>query len=124
MSTETELADVVEFVYADATLADIERIHVATKARIATLRAIRAASVEVGTVAKVVNIKPQGLAGMVGRVVEVEGSGARQYAVLMLDGASTNALRHGRTKHATRILPGAVEYRLTGIPLACLEPLA
>jgi hypothetical protein len=124
MSTDTKLSDVVEFVYTDATLADIERIHVATSARIKTLRAVRAASVEVGTLGKIVNIKPKALSGLVGTVTAIEGSGGKQYATVLLDGASTNALRYARTKHAARILPGATEYSLGGIPLSCVEPLA
>jgi hypothetical protein len=120
----TTLADVVEFVYSDATLDDIERIHTATSARIKALRAVRAASVGVDSIVKVVNIKPKGLSGLVGKVIKIEGSGDKQYAAIMLDGASTNALRRTRTRHAARVHAGATEFPLSGIPLSCLEPLA
>jgi hypothetical protein len=120
----TGLPEVLGFIHADATLADIERIHEATSLRIKGLRAVRAASVAVGTTVKVVNIKPKALTGLVGKVIKIEGTGAKQYAALMLDGASTNALSHTRTKHAARVHPGATEFPLSGIPLSCLEPLA
>jgi hypothetical protein len=113
----TTLSDVLGFIASNATQDDIARIHDAANTRTRTLRTIRAASVDVGSAVKIVNIKPKALAGLTGTVQSHNG----KHATVLLDERSTTTLRFSRVKSAGYVAADVTQHPFGGIPLSCLE---
>jgi hypothetical protein len=114
----TTITEVLDFIGHEATVRDTERIQQVLTVRIKAVRAVRAATIEVGAQVTIKNIAPKALNGLTGTVSSIDGN----RGTVTLDEPSTRTLSYARTKYANRIIPGATSHPIGGIPLTCMEP--
>lgn len=113
---DTNLTDVLTFIADKASADDLERIWNAARNRQKTLRAVRAAAVQVGQDVVLDGLSPRQLNGLTGTVVSISKASGQ----VRLDEASTRRLRAARL---TRVhVPDNVTEHVLHVPLSCCLP--
>lgn len=113
---DTNLTDVLTFIADKASADDLERIWNAARDRQKTLRAIRAAAVQVGQDVVLDGLSPQTLNGLTGTVLSI----AKSSGQVRLGEASTRRLRAARLARVP--VPDNVTEHVLNVPLSCCLP--
>jgi len=116
----TTVNDVFEFIDTLTEERQLDSIQTALNDRRKTLRARRAASVQIGDLVEIANITPKTLSGLTGTVQSIKG----KYATVLLDAKSTTKLRFSRIRQSRLVASTAENHPLDGIPLSCCVPQA
>ncbi|WP_433463920.1 hypothetical protein [Spirillospora sp. CA-128828] len=109
-------ADILQYIIAVTDKSDLDRLAAAIRNRRGDLLSFRAASVKVGSTVRLDNISPKYLAGMTGKVTEIDG----RNCTISLTENSIKDLRY--TPRGKNIPPGAREY-LIRVPLKTCVPV-
>ncbi|MBO2464992.1 hypothetical protein [Actinomadura violacea] len=108
-------ADALQHIISVTDESDLDRLAMAIRDRRGDLRRLRAASVKVGSTVRIDNIRPKYLAGMTGKVIELEGAAC----TIQLDEKSTENLR--LTPRGKNLPPSTKDYVLR-VPLETCVP--